>query len=123
MIKKHLQSYRYALRGIWMGFRYEPNMLFHLAAAIAVLIVNVVLNISRIDWLITLMLIGVVWTAEIFNTAIEKLADRVTREQDALIGQAKDLAAGAVLVLSAIAVICAVIIYYPYLIQTQTLSH
>jgi diacylglycerol kinase len=115
MIKKHLASYQYAIRGIWLAFRYERNMVFHLVAAVAVLIVNYLLEISRIEWLMTLMLIGMVWTAEIFNTAIEKLADRVTQDRDPMIGQAKDLAAGAVLILCLAAVVCALIIYYPYL--------
>jgi diacylglycerol kinase len=115
MIKKHLTSYRYALRGIWLAFRYESNMVFHLAAALAVLLTNYLLGVSRTEWLITLMLIGVVWMAEIFNTAVEKLADRVTQDHDPLIGQAKDLAAGAVLISALIAAVCALIIYYPYL--------
>lgn len=115
MIKKHLASYRHALRGIWLAFRYDRNMGFHLVAALAVLIVNYLLDISATEWLITVMLIGIVWMAEIFNTAIEKLADRVTLDRDPMIGQAKDMAAGAVLIICVAAVICAVIIYCPYL--------
>jgi len=115
MIKKHLISYTYAFRGIWLAFRHEPNMIFHVIAALAVLIVNYALGISQTEWLITVMLIGLAWTAEVFNTAIEKLADRVTKEQDPIIGQVKDLAAGAVLIICLAAVVCAVIIYYPYL--------
>jgi diacylglycerol kinase len=115
MIRKHLASYRYAMRGIWLAFRYERNMLFHLVAAVAVLIINWLLEISRTEWLITLMLIGIVWMAEIFNTAIEKLADRVTQNHDPMVGQAKDLAAGAVLIICFAAVACALIIYCPYL--------
>lgn len=115
MIRKHLLSYRYALRGMWLAFRFEPNMAIHGVAALAVMGVNYWLDVTQNEWLITLILIGVVWMAEIFNTAIEKLADRVTKEQDPLIGQAKDLAAGAVLVVCIVAVICAGIIYLPYL--------
>jgi diacylglycerol kinase len=114
MIRKHLTSYRYAFRGMWLAFRYEPNMLFHLLAALAVVVVNYLLGVTQTEWLVTLMLIGVVWMAELFNTAIEKLADRVTREQDPLIGQAKDLAAGAVLIVALVAAVCALIIYWPY---------
>ncbi|WP_276484345.1 diacylglycerol kinase family protein [Paraflavitalea pollutisoli] len=115
--KSHLISYKYALRGIYEAFRYENNMLFHLAAAIAVIVVNTLLKISKTEWLITLLLIGLAWMAEIFNTALEKLADRVTKEQDPLIRQAKDLAAGAVLIIGFVAVICALIIYLPYLMK------
>src|SRR5688572_752891 len=110
-IKKHLNSYKYAIRGIRLAFYYEHNMRYHLAAAVCVLIVNYVLEISRTDWLITLMLIGLAWMSEIFNTAIEKLADRVSTDHDPLIGKAKDLAAGAVVVICFFAVICALIIY------------
>jgi diacylglycerol kinase len=117
MIKKHLLSYKYAIRGIWLAFRYERNMLIHLIAAFAVMIVNYVLNVTSTEWLITLLLIGAVWMAEIFNTAIEKLADRVSKDHDPLIGQAKDLSAGAVLVICIIAVVCAAVIYYPYLFK------
>ena len=114
-IRKHLNSYRYAIRGIRLAFQYEHNMRFHMAAAIAVVVVNFLLGISRIDWIITLMLIGLAWMAEIFNTAIEKLADRVSTDHDTLIGQVKDLAAGAVVIICFFAVICAFIIYIPYL--------
>jgi diacylglycerol kinase len=114
MLKKHLASYTYALRGIWLAFRYEPNMFLHLIAAAAVVALNVFLNVTKTEWLITIMLVGVVWMAEIFNTAIEKLADRVTTDNDPLIAKAKDLAAGAVLIVCIIAVICAGIIYFPY---------
>jgi diacylglycerol kinase len=115
MIKKHLASYRYAFRGIWLAFRSENNMIIHLAAAVAVLLVNYLLRVTVTEWLITLILIGLAWMAEIFNTAIEKLADRVSKDHDPLIGQAKDLAAGAVLIICLIAVVCAGVIYLPYL--------
>jgi len=115
-IREHLASYRYAIRGILLAFRYERNMIFHLAAAIAVIVVNSLLKVNRTEWLITLILIGLAWMAEIFNTAIEKLADRVTKEQDPLIGQVKDLASGAVLIICCFAVLCAAIIYLPYLL-------
>ena len=115
-VKKHLNSYRYAARGIFFAFRYENNMLIHLVAGIVVIVVNAALQINKTDWLITLILIGLVWMAELFNTAIEKLADRVTKEHDPLIGTVKDLASGAVLIICCFAVICAIIIYMPYLL-------
>jgi diacylglycerol kinase len=114
-IKKHLNSYVYAFRGIGLALQSEPNMILHLVATLAVVALNYVLGISRTDWLITLVLIGVVWMSEIFNTAIEKLADRVSQSHDELIRQAKDLSAGAVLVVCIVAVVCGAVIYYPYL--------
>lgn len=115
-IRKHLASYGHGIRGIRLAFQYESAMRFHLAATVGVMLVNVLLQISRTEWLITLMLIGLIWMAEVFNTALEKLADRVSGDQDVLIGQAKDLASGAVSILCLLAVVCALIIYLPYLV-------
>lgn len=115
IIKKHLAGYRYAVNGIRLAFRNEPNMIFHFVAAVAVILTNSLLKVDRTAWLITLMLIGLAWMAELFNTAIEKLADRVTKEQDPLIGRVKDIASGAVLIICLFAVICAMIIYIPYI--------
>lgn len=114
-IKRHFNSYRYALRGLWLAFRFEQNMLVHLVAGVLVILLNFLLDVDRQAWLITLILIGLAWSAEVFNTAIEKLADRVTLEQDPIIGKVKDLAAGAVLIICFFAVVCAAIIYLPYI--------
>ena len=116
-VRKHLTSYIYAVRGIVFAFRYENNMTVHLLATFTVVAVNSMLQVTKTEWLITLILIGLAWMAEIFNTAIEKLADRVTTERDTLIGQVKDLASGAVLVICFFAVICALIIYLPYMLK------
>lgn len=115
-IRKHLQRYRYAFRGIALAFRHERNMRIHALAALAVLTLNVYFRVSKTEWLITLMLTALVWTAELFNTALEKLADQVSREQQPLIAQAKDLAAGAVLISCIAAAGCGVMIYGPYFI-------
>jgi diacylglycerol kinase len=115
IIKKHLISYKYAVRGIGLAFLHEHSMRFHMVAAITVIVFNVLLKVSQTEWLITLMLIGIAWMAEIFNTAIEKLADRVTTHHDPLIGQVKDLASGAVLIMCVFCALCAIIIYVPYL--------
>ena len=115
MLKKHLTGYRYAFRGIGFAFRYENNMRFHFAAALMVILLNYLLPVTITEWLITLMLIGMAWGAEIFNTAIEKLADHVSPEHNTLIGQVKDLSAGAVLVICLFAAICGGVIYLPYI--------
>lgn len=59
---------------------------------------GVLLDIDRGDWLWIVLAIGWVWMAEAFNTAIERLADRVSTERDPQIGIVKDLAAAGVLV-------------------------
>lgn len=114
-LRKHLRSYKFAFRGIGLAFRHENNMRYHLLAAGLVILSNILLHVSRTDWLITLVLIGICWSAEVFNTSIEKLADRVTRENDMHIGMVKDLSAAAVLIICLFAAICGVIIYLSYI--------
>lgn len=116
-LDNHLASYKYAFNGIRLVFVNERNMLIHLVAALVVLILNFLLNVSQTEWLITLILIGLVWMAEAFNTAIEKLADRITKDQDQFIGQVKDISAGAVLIICFFAMIGALIIYFPYVLN------
>jgi diacylglycerol kinase (ATP) len=55
------------------------------------------------------------WTAEVLNTALELLADAAIEDLHPLVGQAKDVAAGAVLVTAVGAVIVGVIIFWPYI--------
>ena len=109
--RDHINRYRYGINGIAIGFRLERNMSLHLVGAVGVILMNIVLEVTQTEWLITLMLIGMVLTAEFFNTAIERLSDRVTFKEDPLIRQVKDLASGAVLITCVLAVACASIIY------------
>jgi diacylglycerol kinase len=108
-------SYVFAIRGIRIAIVQERQMLLHIAASMMVIVLNIILKLSKTDWIITLILIGLVLMAEIFNTAIEKMADRITKEQDPLIRDIKDLSAGAVLTMGIVAAITAMIIYYPYI--------
>jgi diacylglycerol kinase len=57
-----------------------------------------------------------VWTAEALNTAFEYLADATTKEFDPLIGRAKDVAAGAVLITAIAAVIVGALVFTPYIV-------
>jgi diacylglycerol kinase len=60
---------------------------------------------------------GLVWSAEAFNTALEFLADAVSQEPHPLIGQAKDIAAGAVLMAALAAAIVGILLFRPYLLD------
>ena len=113
-IRKHLNSYRYSIRGIWIAMLREYTMRIHITAMIVVITLNALLGVTSTEWIVSLMLVGSVMMAEIFNTAIEKLADRLTKEYDQSIADIKDLASGAVTLLGFFAVVCALIIYLPY---------
>jgi diacylglycerol kinase len=74
------------------------------------------LRISSGEWLWIILAIGAVWFAEAVNTAIERLADAVTREHDPNIKFAKDCAAAAVLIASSVALLIGLIIFVPRLV-------
>lgn len=114
-LKKQIRSFRYAWQGIKCCVGKEQNLSFHLIAAAAVVIAGFCFGITQTEWLIIILCIEMVIAAELFNTAIEKLVDRVSPERNPIAGQVKDIAAGAVLVCAAAAAIIGLIIFIPYL--------
>src|SRR5690606_524772 len=104
--RSFFRSLSYAVAGIVTAFRNEQNFRIHVVAAVAVLTLAFLLDISTDEWLWVSLAIVLVMGAEMMNTAVELLADRVSSEQDPLIGHAKDCAAGAVLLTSRFAVVC-----------------
>ncbi len=113
--KKQLRSFGYAWKGIRCCVGKEQNLSFHLIATVVTVIAGFLLEITRIDWMIVILCIGVVIAAELFNSAIEKLVDLVSPERHPIAGQVKDIAAGAVLVCAATAAIIGLIVFIPYL--------
>ena len=114
-LKKQLRSFGYAWKGIRCCVGKEQNLSFHLIAMVVTVIAGFLLEITRIDWMIVILCIGVVIAAELFNSAIEKLVALVSPERHPIAGQVKDIAAGAVLVCAATAAIIGLIVFIPYL--------
>ena len=73
--KKQLRSFGYAWKGIRCCIGKEQNLSFHLIATVVTVIAGFLLEITRIDWMIVILCIGVVIAAELFNSAIEKLVE------------------------------------------------
>ena len=86
-------------------------MRFHTVAALYVLIFARFFDFSREDYILLLLTIGGVISAEMFNTAIEELCDKVSPEYHPLIKFSKDCAAGAVLVLAIFAAVTGFILF------------
>jgi diacylglycerol kinase (ATP) len=115
-VPKFVRSFQFAGRGIIDLFRFENNARFHLLAAILVVGAGAWLGLSVMEWVMVTTQIGLVMAAEGFNTALEKLADRVTTERDPLIRVAKDLSSGAVLIVGIMALIVGLLIFVPKVI-------
>ena len=114
-LKKQLRSFRYAWQGIRGCVGREQNLSFHLIVTVAVVALGFGLGIKRGEWVAVCLCIGLVISAELFNTAIERLVDLVSPQRHPLAGQVKDIAAGAVLVCALAAIAVGLIIFVPYL--------
>ena len=80
------------------------------------ILLGIVLHISTTECLIVLLCIAVVLLAEMINTAIEKLCDRIEKNFHPTIKLAKDTAAGAVLVSALISFVIGATIFLPKLL-------
>lgn len=113
--RARLASFGYAFSGLNRVVRTEHNAWLHLAAALVVVGAGIALKVSLNDWTWLVIAIGWVWTAEILNTAVEQVCDAVSPEFNPMIGAAKDIAAGAVLVSAIGAMLIGALRFAPYL--------
>lgn len=115
-IKRLKKSFGYAFKGIDDVISNEPNMKIHVSVAILVVITAFLLKISMIEWIILVLLIGLVLAAEVINTTIENLVDMYTKDYNERAKVVKDTAAGTVLILAITAVIIGLMIFIPKII-------
>lgn len=97
--KNFLQSVRCAVRGVKSGFRTERNFKIYVCIALVFLALNVLTSSGLYDYIILLSLTCGVFSAEYFNTAVERLCDSFCSEENKDVRFIKDVAAGAVLVM------------------------
>ena len=108
------KSFACAARGIALLLRTQMNVRIHLLATILAVAAGFAFRIARGEWALLAIAIAIVWIAEAANTAIEFLADRITRERDETIRRAKDIAAGAVLLATITAAVIGILILGPH---------
>lgn len=118
MRKKHslISSFGFAFSGIWQVIKKERNMKIHLSLAFLVISLGFILEISRIEWLVLVLIIAIVLGAEIFNSAIEGICN-LLRDKLNLDYQTtkiiRDTSAGGVLIYALGAIILGLIIFLP----------
>lgn len=110
-MKRLLSSFKFAIEGLFHVVKNERNMQIHLTIACIVLFLAYFFSVSKLEWFIIVLCIGMVVCLEIVNSAIERTVDLVTDEQKPLAKQAKDAAAAAVFVFAIISVIIGLIIF------------
>ncbi len=111
--KKAWRSFGYALWGWQTAFREEQNFRLQSFAVGLVTVAGFYFNISLLEWMAVAFSCGLVLMAELFNTALERLADVVQPESDPKIKRVKDVAAAGVLVAALTAATVGTLIFIP----------
>jgi undecaprenol kinase len=114
---KYSETFKFALEGIRVSILNEKNIRFHLFFSVIVIVFAIIFNLTQIEWMFILFAIVGMIVVEMINTAIERVVDLVTDQYHPLAGQAKDIAAGAVLIYAILSVIIGMIIFIPKILM------
>ncbi len=115
--KRLINSFKYASEGIKQSYKGEQNLKIHTFIAILVIVFGFFLKISYFEWLVCLILIGLVLMTEFFNTAIEYVVDLASPRIHPLAKATKDTASAGVLIMAIISAIIGLLIFVPKLID------
>lgn len=109
-------SFRDAFRGIFYVVQTQRNAKIHLAITLVVVGAGLWLRLGPLEWVVLVLTISLVLALEMINTALEALCDATVTAYHPLVGIAKDVAAGAVLVTAIGAVGVGLLIFVPRLL-------
>jgi len=118
--RRLVRSFSYALQGIVYTVKTQRNMQIHVAAATLVLAAAWWLQIPRSDVLLVFFSIGLVFSLELINTAVEAAVDLASPEWHAKAKIAKDASAGAVLIAAILSVGIGIMVFGPPLLEKMT---
>ena len=108
-------SFKYALAGIAYVWKHDQNIRFHALASLVVIFASIFFRVNPYEMGILGVMIVLVITTEMINSAIEKMVDLITVEHRVEAKVAKDVASGMVLISSAGSVVVAILIFLPYI--------
>lgn len=115
-VSARLRSFTFAVSGLRFMLKSQHNARIHLAATLTAVGLGVALPLSFDEWRQLILVIALVWLAEAMNTAFEHLCDVVSPAFHPEVKRAKDVAAAAVLIVSAAAALIGVLIFGPHLL-------
>ena len=116
-MKKFLKSVRYACEGVVYAFTHNLNLQIHFVAALIVMLASLLLDIKGFEMGILGLMILLVISAEMVNCAIEEMVNLITTEHRKEAKQAKDVAAGMVLLTAIGSLVVALLIFVPHVLQ------
>ena len=102
--------------GLKIAWKEESNFRFQIVWGTLTLLLAIILDLTTIEFVIVISMVGLVLTAELLNTALEELCDKFQPTHDPHIAKIKDLAAAAVFVSAITAFIVGLIIFIPHLL-------
>jgi diacylglycerol kinase len=115
-LQSRLKSIRVAPEGIKHVLITQQNAKIHTAITLAVILFAFLLRINRVELISLLLAIGLVWMAEIYNTAMEVMVDMVSPEHSQGAKVIKDISAGAVFLSAIISVLVGIVVFGPKLL-------
>lgn len=110
------KSFSYAFKGLVFSLK-QRNMKVIFSCTILTVLTAMFLKINSNDWCILLICIGLVIALEMMNSAIEGIVDLISPEYNEKAGRIKDMAAGAVLIVSIISLIIGILILGKYFLH------
>lgn len=116
-ISKRLKSFVFAFNGLKILMKEEHNSRIHFVISVLVIVASVLFGLNTYEWIAIIFSIGLVFTAEIINTAIENIADFLTTEHNQKIKIIKDLSAAAVLISAFTAFAIGLIVFLPKIFE------
>jgi len=114
--KKIMFSFKYGFEGINSALKTEPNLKLQILVGLVGIFCATFFHISRIEWLICILVWSLDFSLELTNTAIEDIVDSFTSETHPAAKRAKDVAAAAVMVAFLAEAAVGLIIFLPYFV-------
>lgn len=111
--KKIVNSFKYAFDGFKQSLKTERNMKIHIIIMLLVILCGFIFKISKLEWIICIILFSAVISGELFNTAIETVVDIAMPEKNDKAKIAKDVSAAGVLIIAISSAIIGLIIFIP----------
>jgi len=108
-----LKTFGFAWKGLVLAFQTQRNIRIHSLISLVSLLGAWYFQISKMEWLLIFLAMGLVFGMECMNTSLEELTNLVSPQFDIRAGKVKDLAAGAVLIASIFAFLIGMIIFFP----------
>ena len=112
-----IDSMNHALDGINYTLDHERNFKIEMIIAMLVIVAGFFFKVSKVEWLILLITTSSVLVLELVNTSIERCVDLITKDYQELAKHAKDVSAGAVLLISIFSVCVGIIIFLPKILE------